>query len=352
MRNQIIFMLGCFLTFLLISYHLMFQHISRQILESTMLMARRQKCENLRATYVSAKSIKVNDEFSRDMLELMSCPWYMNVTQKQRYRVELLTRCNASGAIILTQENTILGEKIYYDGERRTKVVDFPLLKMLPKTIPWMTRGQLGRCAVVGNGGILKNSGCGSQIDGADFVIRLNLAPLSFRNDTGVKTSLVTANPSQIQHKYSGKKRRARLAQRVSPYGNAPVIMPAFAYKLCTSISFHVYHTLRALRPEQKVVFFNPKYLRQLHGYWRQRGLKERRLSTGLMLASVALELCEEVNLYGFWPFSVDLHQRRLTHHYYDNSRPGQAHSMPREFQQLLQLHSQQAINLHIGNCR
>ncbi|RXN17903.1 alpha-2,8-sialyltransferase 8E-like protein [Labeo rohita] len=68
---------------------------------------------------------------------------------------------------------------------------------MLPEDFPWSSRGHLGRCAVVGNGGILKNSSCGREIDSADFIIRLNLAPIN-DSDVGLKADLVTINPSQL----------------------------------------------------------------------------------------------------------------------------------------------------------
>ncbi|XP_064185066.1 alpha-2,8-sialyltransferase 8F-like [Anguilla rostrata] len=355
MKNQHAFILVCFCSGLFITWrtcHLTFQQIRQETTGS--LMLRRQLCERLRAKYASIKAIKLTTQFSNDMKELMSCPWKTNITHKERYRVELYSSCNATDELILTKQNTFLGQNVTYDGERRIRVVDKSMLKMLPESTPWRTGGLLGRCAVVGNGGILKNSSCGSMINKADFVIRFNLAPIILSEDIGVKTSLITANPSQIKRSYPNmKKHRHRLANHLSLYGDAPLLMPAFAYRLCTGISFQVHQALLPLRPQQKVVFFNPNYLRELHLYWRQRGQRALRLSTGLMLASVALELCEEVHLYGFWPFSVDLSQQKLSHHYYDNVGPRQrAHSMPREFLQLLKMHSMGAINLHIGKCQ
>ncbi|KAG7464582.1 hypothetical protein MATL_G00167130 [Megalops atlanticus] len=359
MRDLLIFMLVCCAAFIFVtlgSYQFELWRLQQQR-DSLISERELQKCKRLMEKYASVTALKKAQpkDFLEDVRDLMSCPWTVNRTQMEISRTELYYCCNATEGLILTRRNTPLGQKITYDGERkRTRVVDKFLFNMLPERTPWKSGGHLGRCAVVGNGGILRNSSCGSEINAADFVIRLNLAPINFSADVGVKTSLVTANPTQIRRGYPNlKKSPEPLAQRVSAYGNAPLLLPAFAYAFCTELSFQVHRALRPLRPKQKVVFFNPDYLLQLDRYWRRKGQRAMRLSTGLMLASMALELCDEVDLYGFWPFGFDLDKQAVPHHYYDNvgPKPG-AHAMPQEFLQLLKMHSKGALKLHIGKCQ
>ncbi|XP_051956423.1 alpha-2,8-sialyltransferase 8F-like [Xyrauchen texanus] len=282
----------------------------------------------------------------------MSCPYKSNTTEQELNRMRLKMCCNATGSLYLTKRNTAVNQKIPYEtNSKRTHTVDAALHTMLPEDFPWSGRG-LGRCAVVGSGGILKNSSCGQMIDSADFVIRFNLASVN-DSDVGLKTDLITINPSQIRTDYSKlQKNPGPFVERVSVYGNATLILPAFAYTFNTQLSINSLKVLRPIRPQQPVVFFSPDYLRTLDHFWKGRGLKEVRLSTGFMLISVALELCEQVHVYGFWPFDSDLQQRTVPYHYYDQRVPSRRmHAMPEEFQRLLQLHSQGALTLHLQPC-
>uniref|UniRef100_A0A671L9V6 ST8 alpha-N-acetyl-neuraminide alpha-2,8-sialyltransferase 7.1 n=1 Tax=Sinocyclocheilus anshuiensis TaxID=1608454 RepID=A0A671L9V6_9TELE len=211
---------------------------------------------------------------------------------------------------------------------------------------------RLGRCAVVGSGGILKNSSCGSEIDSADFVIRFNLASIN-DSDVGLKTDLITINPSQIQKEYKNLEEDPDLlVERVSVYGNASLVMPAFAYTFCTELSIRALNVLHPIRPQKPMAFFSPYYLQTLGGFWKRRGLKPRRLSSGFMLINTALELCEDVHVYGFWPFDTNMQDNPVPYHYYDLKRPSKRmHKMPEEFVRLLQLHSQGALTLHLQPC-
>uniref|UniRef100_A0A670ZUM9 ST8 alpha-N-acetyl-neuraminide alpha-2,8-sialyltransferase 6 n=1 Tax=Pseudonaja textilis TaxID=8673 RepID=A0A670ZUM9_PSETE len=210
-------------------------------------------------------------------------------------------------------------------------------------------------CAVVGNGGNLKSSNCGAEIDKSDFVFRCNLPPTSgnVSQDVGNKTNLVTVNPSIIAQKYNKlNDRKATFLENIASYGEAFLLLPAFSFRSNTAASFKVHHTLREFSAKQKAIFFYPRYLKSLAQFWRTKGVKAYRLSSGFMITSVAVELCENVKLYGFWPFSKSIAGIPISHHYYDNQLPKPGfHAMPKEYNQILQLHGRGILKLQFGKC-
>lgn len=317
-----------------------------------------QNCNKLFDQIVAMKSFKSVRNFTQFFLEvkkIMSCPWTSNLTQQIIHKMDLHTECNASGMLFVTRENTRLGQNLTYEVQRKaTKVVDKMLYNMLPRAAPWGISRVLGRCAVVGNGGILRNSSCGEKINSADFVIRLNLPPMNYSSDVGVKSSLVTINPSQITQSFMGLcNARKPFVDKAAAYGNAYLAITPFSYVVSTELSFRVFHTMKDMRPQQGVLYFHPDYLLRLAHYWQKHGRTGLRLSSGFMLVSVALELCEKVDIYGFWPFPTDLTQKPVTHHYYDNVVAKQGvHAMPEEFLMLLHMHSQGVLQLHVGKCQ
>ncbi|OBS66494.1 hypothetical protein A6R68_04963 [Neotoma lepida] len=135
-------------------------------------------------------------------------------------------------------------------------------------------------------------------------------------------------------------------------YNHSFIYMPAFSMKTGTEPSLRVYYTLKDVGANQTVLFANPNFLRNIGKFWKSRGIHAKRLSTGLFLVSAALGLCEEVAIYGFWPFSVNMQEEPISHHYYDNVLPYSGfHAMPEEFLQLWYLHKIGALRMQLDPC-
>ncbi|CAJ1076250.1 alpha-2%2C8-sialyltransferase 8F [Xyrichtys novacula] len=282
-------------------------------------------------------------------------PWKKQKDNYQKSRAQLKSECQGFEKAIITQANTPVGTKLVYDGEKRTIEVTPEMFSTFTKEYPFPNK-TWDTCAVVGNGGIMAESGCGEMIDSAQFVIRCNLPPLKngFEKHVGVKTNLVTANPSILLEKYGSLMGRRRLfVENLQIYGDSLLLLPAFSYGANTPVSLRAANTIEDFGSPIRPIFFNPEYLQKLAAFWQGQSLRAVRLSTGIMMASLALELCRDVHLYGFWPFGYHPHRfYDLKYHYYDDTPfPTGFHAMPAEFELLLQLHSQGVLNLHLGDC-
>ncbi|XP_028268529.1 alpha-2,8-sialyltransferase 8F isoform X2 [Parambassis ranga] len=291
------------------------------------------------------------------VIKRYSIPWKKQENNHQKFRTRLRNSCQGFEKAIITQANTPVGTKINYDGEKKRSIQVTPeIFKTFIKDHPFPNK-TLDTCAVVGNGGILTNSSCGNQIDSAQFVIRCNLPPLEngYEKHVGVKTDLVTANPSIFVEKYGSLMGRRRpFVESLRSYGNSLLLLPTFSFGQNTAVSMRALYTIEDFESPARPVSINPAYLQNLASFWRSQGLREMRLSTGVMMASLALELCANVHLYGFWPFGNHPHDLRvLTNHYYDDRKSKtKIHAMPVEFEFLLQLHSQGVLRLHLGDCQ
>ncbi|XP_040202879.1 alpha-2,8-sialyltransferase 8E-like isoform X2 [Rana temporaria] len=311
------------------------------------------ECSHLRSLILnSVLGIFKQQAFLGVVKALQSCPWKEDQTERNLFRANLGKCCNASYSMIMTQENTVIGQTINFDAETKIKQnITKSLYSLFPKKSPFQK--PIRTCAVVGNGGILNNSSCGAQIDGADFVFRLNFPPLNWTDDVGAKTDLVTSNPSILINRFSSlTEQRKPFIRMVQEYGSPLILLPAFSYSANTEVSLRALYTADEFDLKSKVVFFNPDYLKNLTAHWKSVGLKFVRFSSGLMVMSMAMEVCDEVTLYGFWPFPKDLNGVPILHHYYDNvpPKPG-IHAMPEEFYQYLQMHVKGSLRLNLGHC-
>nr|XP_006973909.1 alpha-2,8-sialyltransferase 8E isoform X2 [Peromyscus maniculatus bairdii] len=315
------------------------------------------RCLELRQEILEVKvlsMVKQSELFDR-WKSLQICKWAMDTSEANLFKSTLSRCCNAPGFLFTTQKNTPIETNLRYEVESSGFYhINQEIFQMFPKEMPYY-RSQFKKCAVVGNGGILKNSGCGKEINSADFVFRCNLPPISgqYTTDVGEKTDVVTVNPSIIIDRFHKLEKWRRPFFRVlQMYKNASVLLPAFYNVRNTLVSFRVKYLLDDFGSQQQVYFFHPQYLSNMSRYWLSLGVRAKRISTGLILVTAALELCEEVHLFGFWAFPMNPSGYHITHHYYDNVKPKPGfHAMPSEIFTFLHLHSRGILHVHTGTC-
>ncbi|XP_074151181.1 alpha-2,8-sialyltransferase 8B [Sminthopsis crassicaudata] len=233
------------------------------------------------------------------------------------------------------------------------------LYELLPRTSPLKNK-HFRTCAIVGNSGILLNSGCGREIDTHSFVIRCNLAPVQeYAQDVGVKTDLVTMNPSVIQRAFEdlvNETWREKLLQRLHSLNGSILWIPAFMAKGGKERVEWVNELILKHHVNVRTAYPSLRLLHAVRGYWLTNKVHIKRPTTGLLMYTLATRFCNTIYLYGFWPFPRDQNQNPVKYHYYDSLKYGYTsqaspHTMPLEFKALKTLHQQGALKLTVGEC-
>ncbi|KAM9840939.1 alpha-2,8-sialyltransferase 8E isoform 3-T3 [Aulostomus maculatus] len=298
--------------------------------------------------------VKTSELFER-WRNLQVCKWEQSKEETSNFKMSLSRCCNAPSFLFTTKRNTPAGTKLRYEVDTSGILpITTEVFKMFPDDMPY-SKSQYKKCAVIGNGGIIKNSKCGKEIDSADFVFRCNIPPINekYSTDVGTKTDLVTINPSIITERFQKlEKWRRPFYEVLQNYENSSVVLPAFYNTRNTDVSFRVKYMLDDFDSQRGVFFFHPQYLLNVQRFWAVQGVRAKRLSSGLMLVTAALEMCEEVHLYGFWAFPMNPSGIFITHHYYDNVKPRPGfHAMPHEIFNFIHMHTRGIINVHTGQC-
>ncbi|XP_041457400.1 alpha-2,8-sialyltransferase 8F-like [Lytechinus variegatus] len=266
--------------------------------------------------------------------------------QLSEYRSELGDRSE----IILHQRNTKVKQKIYSVFRKSAIALPRNIFNFFPKTDPLNQETRYRSCAVIGNSGVLLNSSCGNDIDKHDFVFRCNLASLSqFKIDVGMKSSLTTMNPSLVARTYKELKKAEDVRQYnqdISQYDGL-LWVPCFNYPGDIYRIPKIFSSFKGKKP--KIVCGNPQHFRSVMDFWKERGLTNP-LSTGFYLVSTAVQVCDEVHLYGFWPFLERYGDIKsdVMYHYFDNMTLSHVHSMDEEFNILIQLHIRGILRINI----
>ncbi|XP_071963546.1 alpha-2,8-sialyltransferase 8B-like [Antedon mediterranea] len=207
-------------------------------------------------------------------------------------------------------------------------------------------------CAIIGNSGILLNSGCGREIDAHDLVVRANCARiLGFENDVGKKTSIMAFNQASmrlLKQRIGGRKIVDRgLLKMFRTFNNTIAWYPLGAGGKETS-------ALKAVGMKLGFVNFRIAYSISTPMDLSKELWRLRLPSSGLNMFSAMNYYCDKISLYGFFPFYKDTHGRPIRHHYYETVKynyTDSRHSMPQEYVSLTQLNKDGVLRLVTDQC-
>ncbi|XP_070808760.1 CMP-N-acetylneuraminate-beta-galactosamide-alpha-2,3-sialyltransferase 2 [Pituophis catenifer annectens] len=185
------------------------------------------------------------------------------------------------------------------------------LFQIVPGEDPYRCRESPScrRCAVVGNSGNLRGSGYGQDINGHDFIMRMNQAPtVGFEADVGSRTT------HHFMYPESAKNLPANVSFVLVPFKALDLLWIASA--LSTG---QIRFTYAPVKPflrvdKERVQIYNPAFFKYIHDRWTEH--HGRYPSTGMLVLFFALHVCDEVNVFGF---GADGHGN--WHHYWENNR-------------------------------
>ncbi|XP_072043379.1 CMP-N-acetylneuraminate-poly-alpha-2,8-sialyltransferase-like [Amphiura filiformis] len=215
-------------------------------------------------------------------------------------------------------------------------------------------------CAIVGNGGILRNSGCGEEIDSHDFIMRLNLAPVTgFISDVGSRAHLNLVNYETLNWLYgnltqkeAGDIKRDEFLNKIRYLNDSVLWYPKSMDRMDTRYNFQsVAHILRDVYhlPIKMAYSWKPVAIEK---YFSLR----QTATSGFNMYAIARTFCSHITLYGFYPYEEDDQGRRIQHHYYndmDFMYRGKVHNFVTEFKQLKTIaeHRDDELRLVVDKC-
>uniref|UniRef100_A0A8C1TBQ5 CMP-N-acetylneuraminate-poly-alpha-2,8-sialyltransferase n=1 Tax=Cyprinus carpio TaxID=7962 RepID=A0A8C1TBQ5_CYPCA len=290
----------------------------------------------------------------------MGVGWKINATLVTIIRKDVLRFLDAERDVSVVKSSFKPGDTVHYVlDRRRTFNISQTLHSLLPEVSPLKNK-TFKTCAVVGNSGVLLKSRCGKEIDSHGFVIRCNLAPLEeFADDVGLRSDFTTMNPSVIPRVYGGlqdERQRERFIQRLQQLNNSVLWIPAFMVKGGERHVEIVNELILKHKLRLRTAYPSLRLIHAVRGFWLTNKINIKRPSTGLLMYTLATRFCDEIHLYGFWPFPKDGNGNPVKYHYYDglkyryfsNAGP---HRMPLEFKTLKTLHSKGALKLTTSEC-
>ncbi|XP_038078585.1 CMP-N-acetylneuraminate-poly-alpha-2,8-sialyltransferase-like isoform X3 [Patiria miniata] len=284
--------------------------------------------------------------------------WKPSAKKKREFSVELRRELGDAGNIgvfSLTKNNAQVGTTMRFSIVGANRNISQTLWNYLPEDANFKS-GQFQSCSVVGSSGILRGSGCGKEIDRSQYVVRFNVAPVEgFEADVGSKTNFTTLNPSYVKYRLNGLKTQADRSQFgaiLKQFIGSKLWLPAFG----VSGYFRVMQLTAAAAFDSKMVqplIGHPEHHHSVTNLWRKMAMRKRALpSTGMYFILSLFDVCDQINVFGFWPYETAINGSEVPYHYH-NAAIGKKtiHDFDTEFQTLVNLYEQDIIKMHLGSC-
>ncbi|XP_034048268.1 sia-alpha-2,3-Gal-beta-1,4-GlcNAc-R:alpha 2,8-sialyltransferase isoform X3 [Thalassophryne amazonica] len=293
-----------------------------------------------------------------------SSKWQYNRTAFIQQRNKISQYIDIPHNFTLTRSSVRIGQLMHYDYSSHKYVFSIGdnFRSLLPEESPILNK-RYDVCAVVGNSGILTGSRCGAQIEKFDFVFRCNFAPTEiFKKDVGRRTNMTTFNPSILEKYYNNLltvQDRNNFFLSLKKLDSAILWIPAFFFHTSATVTRTLVDFFVEHRGQLKVQLAWPGNIMQyINSYWKTKQLSPKRLSTGILMYTLASSMCDQIHLYGFWPFGWDPNTgKELPYHYYDRkgtkftTKWQESHQLPAEFKLLYKMHTEGLLKLTLSRC-
>ncbi|NXA51263.1 SIA7E sialyltransferase, partial [Nothocercus julius] len=182
-------------------------------------------------------------------------------------------------------------------------------------------------CALVTSSGHLLGGKKGDKIDQTECVIRMNDAPTrGYGQDVGNKTSLRVIAHSSIQRILRNRNELLNMS-----HGAVFIFWGPSSYMRRDGKGL-VYNNLQLMNqilPQLKAYMISRHKMLQFDDLFKRETGKDRKisntwLSTGWFTMTIALELCDRINVYGMVPpdFCRDPNHLSVPYHYYEPLGP------------------------------
>ncbi|XP_038078587.1 CMP-N-acetylneuraminate-poly-alpha-2,8-sialyltransferase-like isoform X2 [Patiria miniata] len=276
--------------------------------------------------------------------------------KKREFSVELRRELGDAGNIgvfSLTKNNAQVGTTMRFSIVGANRSISQTLWNYLPEDANFKS-GQFQSCSVVGSSGILRGSGCGKEIDRSQYVVRFNIAPVKgFETDVGSKTNFTTLNPSYVKYWLNGFKKqsdRSQFGAILKQFKGSKLWLPAFG----NSRFFRVMQLTAAAAFDSKMVqplIGHPEHHHSVINLWHKMAMKRALPTTGMYFILSLFDVCDQINVFGFWPYEKAINGSEVPYHYHNPSFGKTVHDFDTEFKTLVNLYEQGIIKMHLGSC-